>query len=196
MGLDSVELLMDIENYFGIKIPDSEAETIYTIQTMIDCVARHLNVTNDSKDLRDSIFEKVALAFQELVPSTQKMELSDLISNYISSTNNADWEKLEALLNLSVPKPDVVTEVSSNKISDKLKSLFSWKPLYDWNLITVEQFVTVICAANFKKMVSKESVKSKYEIYIAVIGLTVDKVGVEYYEVTPEKSFTSDLGVD
>ena len=36
MGLDSVELVMEIENYFGIRIPDSEAEKIYTIQIMVD----------------------------------------------------------------------------------------------------------------------------------------------------------------
>ena len=32
MGLDSIELVMEIENYFGIQIPDAEAEKIYTIQ--------------------------------------------------------------------------------------------------------------------------------------------------------------------
>jgi acyl carrier protein len=31
MGLDSVELLMEVENAFGIDIPDKVAEKIYTV---------------------------------------------------------------------------------------------------------------------------------------------------------------------
>jgi acyl carrier protein len=47
MGLDSVELLMDIENFFSIQIPDTEAEKIYTIQNMVDSVAAHLNISKN-----------------------------------------------------------------------------------------------------------------------------------------------------
>ncbi len=32
MGLDSVELIIEIENFFGISIPDPQAAQIYTIQ--------------------------------------------------------------------------------------------------------------------------------------------------------------------
>jgi len=38
--------------------------------------------------------------------------------------------------------------------------------------------------------------KSKYEIYIAITKITVDKIGVDYSEMGIEKSFTDDLGVD
>jgi acyl carrier protein len=36
MGLDSVELIMTIEDKFGIAIPDTECEQIYTVQDMAD----------------------------------------------------------------------------------------------------------------------------------------------------------------
>ncbi len=39
MGLDSVELLVTFEEYFGIGIPDAEAETIFTVQDMTDVTA-------------------------------------------------------------------------------------------------------------------------------------------------------------
>ena len=32
MGLDSVELVMSVENKFGIRIPDTDCEKIYTVQ--------------------------------------------------------------------------------------------------------------------------------------------------------------------
>ena len=38
MGLDSVELIMSVEDKFGIRIEDSEAEKIYTVQEFADIV--------------------------------------------------------------------------------------------------------------------------------------------------------------
>jgi acyl carrier protein len=37
-SLDQVEMVMDIEDYFNIEIPDDEAEKIKSIQDIVDCV--------------------------------------------------------------------------------------------------------------------------------------------------------------
>ena len=41
-SLDTVELLMDLEKVFGIKIPDEETSTIVTVKDAIDKVAEKL----------------------------------------------------------------------------------------------------------------------------------------------------------
>ncbi len=46
MGLDSVELIMEVENCFQISIPDRDAENAYTVQALVDIVGRHLNIRN------------------------------------------------------------------------------------------------------------------------------------------------------
>ncbi|MBT1688682.1 acyl carrier protein [Dawidia soli] len=38
MGLDSVELVIRVEKYFDIAIPDKEAAEIVTVQDFADCV--------------------------------------------------------------------------------------------------------------------------------------------------------------
>jgi acyl carrier protein len=38
MGMDTVELIMDAEDTFGIKIPNSTAEQITTVQDLYDTV--------------------------------------------------------------------------------------------------------------------------------------------------------------
>jgi acyl carrier protein len=195
MGLDSIELLMEIEKYFGISIPDNEAEKIYTVQKMVDSVAAHLNITNDSLELRDKVFRKVIVSIQELGWTTQKIDLTDLISDFIPVDNKAVWIELRKSLKLSVPGIEFIRS-GSNRFSDNLKKLINWIPGYDGNQITFEQFVTAICANNYDVLIEKENIKTKYEIYIAVVGITVDKIGVDYYEVAPDKSFTTDLGVD
>ena len=195
MGLDSVELLMEIENYFGIRIPDSEAEKIYTIQLMVDSVANHLNITSESMELRDKKFQQVVQSFQALGWTNEKVLLTDFVSNYIPTDNKKVWMDLENAINLSIPKIEIIRK-GSTKISDKLKKLISWIPSYEWNEITMEQFVGAICANNYREVVDKKNIKTKYDIYVAVAGLTVDKIGIDYYEIAPDKSFTSDLGID
>lgn len=44
-SLDTVELLMEFEKVFGIKIPDEEASTIATVKDACDKVAEKLNVS-------------------------------------------------------------------------------------------------------------------------------------------------------
>ncbi len=40
-SLDTVELVMALEEEFGIEIPDDEAERIRTVQDAIDYIERH-----------------------------------------------------------------------------------------------------------------------------------------------------------
>ena len=44
-SLDTVELLMEFERVFGIKIPDEETSTIANVKDACDKVAEKLNVT-------------------------------------------------------------------------------------------------------------------------------------------------------
>lgn len=49
MGLDSVDLIVQIEKAFDIQIPDSEAEKISTVGHLYACVERHyVALTKDS----------------------------------------------------------------------------------------------------------------------------------------------------
>jgi hypothetical protein len=121
--------------------------------------------------------------------------LTEPISKYLSPDNKETWEKFKNELQLDVPKPDTIRR-DSKKIIDKIKIAVNWAPMYDWLSITVDQFVTAICVINHEDFIDKEHIKSTYEIYVAVTAITVDKIGVDYYEISPEKSFTTDLGVD
>jgi len=195
MGLDSVELVMEVKKYFKIQIPYPEAEKIYTVQDMVDTVTRHLNITSTDATLRSKIFEAITSAIRQLTTSEIEINLEDKASQFVSSQDKENWQNLEMLLDLRVPRPDIFNP-NSNKLSDKFKKLINWTPNYDWQNISFQQFTDSICANNYHKLVNAATIKSKYEIYIGVMGITVDKIGVDYFEISPEKSFTSDLGVD
>ena len=42
-SLDTVELIMSLEEEFDIEIPDEEAEKIKTVQNVVDYILSHLN---------------------------------------------------------------------------------------------------------------------------------------------------------
>ncbi len=44
-SLDTVELVMALEEEFGFEIPDEEAEKITTVQQAIDYVAQHVDTS-------------------------------------------------------------------------------------------------------------------------------------------------------
>jgi acyl carrier protein len=195
MGLDSVELVLEIEKYFEIQISDAEAEKISTVQDMVDVVASHLNISDNSANLRDDILQRINDALLKLGLIEKEIKLDERIVRYISPQDERFWKVLEDELQLKVPAIYTINK-KANKLIDKIKSAFNLGPLYNAEETSVEEFIAAICAANDKQLIDRKTIKSTYEIYIGVIGVTVDKIGVDYYEITPEKSFTNDLGVD
>jgi acyl carrier protein len=195
MGLDSVELVMEVEKYFGIQIPDPEAEKILTIQNMVDCVARHLSVSNNSPELRDTVVNKIQSILIKFNLTDRPLRLTDPFFLTLSPKNKSTWQLFINEMGIDIPKPET-TEKSNNNFFDKIKSTFSMNYFYDWKEITLEQFASAICAKNCSILINSSAIKNTYEIFVAVASITVDKIGVDYYEITPEKSFTNDLGVD
>ncbi len=195
MGLDSVELVMEMEKYFSIQIPDPEAEKITTIQKMVDCVAKHLSVSNNSIELRDAIVDKIQTILIKINLTDKPLNPTAPVFLTLPPKNKSIWQSFINELALIVPKPETMGK-SGGTFINNIKTKLSWNPLYDWTEITVEQFASAICARNCATLIDRSAIKNTYEIYVAVTSITVDKIGVDYYEITPEKSFTNDLGVD
>lgn len=64
MGLDSVEIVMELEHEFRIRVPDDEAGRVRTIDDLVALVIRALNANDDppvldNAHLRAIVFEKV-----------------------------------------------------------------------------------------------------------------------------------------
>lgn len=195
MGLDSVELIMNFENYFKIQIPDPEAEKLDTVKKVVDSISIHLNITDTGLTLRDKLLEQIIASIKLTGVVIDQIAYTDLITNYISPRDKEKWWIFKTHLNLEVPTPETQRN-SNSKLGDKLIKILSWTPLYEFEKITVEEFVDAVAGNNYRTLVNPSNIKTKYEIFIAVIGITVDKMGVNYFEVKANSSFTNDLGVD
>lgn len=60
MGLDTTELIMEIEDNFNIKIPNKEIHEIFTVQDIYDVVKQHTN-----KDLKTEIIPVINTLISE-----------------------------------------------------------------------------------------------------------------------------------
>jgi hypothetical protein len=83
MGLDSVELLMEWERYFNIKIPDLIAEKIGTVQNAVDAISTILKISDDKAELKEKVFGRLQNAISKTGLTNSLIEQSDLVSKLI-----------------------------------------------------------------------------------------------------------------
>lgn len=64
MGLDTVELIINMEKHFDIAIPDQEAGQIYTVQDIVNCVYSKISArpekTMDMKEIEETVIRIVS----------------------------------------------------------------------------------------------------------------------------------------
>lgn len=108
MGLDGVELLMEVEDTLGIEIPNLEAEKINTVQDFYDCAWKH--VSNKKlpieKCYTQSVFYKIRQAIVENIKVdkasiTPKTKIADIIP---FENRRQIWKQLEDTLQLKLPQ--------------------------------------------------------------------------------------------
>ena len=98
---------------------------------------------------------------------------------------------MELRKELQPPKLDEAKGILLNS-----RRLFQIVESVNFQNITWKKYIDIILAVNLENLNPPIVYNSKYEIYIAIMRLTVNKIGVDYGEIGIEKYFTDDLGVD
>ena len=190
MGLDSVELLMEFEKFFGLIVPDRDAEKVITVGDMTELVSSQLQIESSAPLLREAIF-------RELVPllrAEKEILLTDMVAAYLNPADKVRWNETAEKLRLSMPLPD--TDSGQPSAWKQLFGMELHAATYNWLSISFSRFADCIAAANYTAVVDPQHIRSKHDVYIAIMGITAEKQSIDYYEILPEKSFTSDLGID
>ncbi len=195
MGLDSVELIVEVEKHFSISIPDHEAEKAYTVGKLVDCVANILAVKSYDFALREKTFSLFKTELQNLRKDLGDFSISSKVADNLDIHDKSLIQAIETKLNLKLPGIYFNPE-NSNKILGNVKRWLTMIDDIDFNKITWKKFIDITLAKNLNSNALTIEYKSKYEIYIAIMRITVDKIGVGYTEIGIEKIFTDDLGID
>lgn len=195
MGLDSVELIMDMEKHFSISIPDPEAEKAATVGKLVDIVARILKAGPYDFALRIQTFEQIKEAIQEIRNEPVGFLITDQVANSINIFDNTLLAALEEKLDLKLPGLNSSGSLQNGAMT-KLRQWFSFETSLDFSNLNWKKFIDITLAYNLHRLENRIYYQSRYEIYIAVMRITVDRIGVDFEEIGIEKSFTDDLGVD
>ncbi|HEV7781785.1 MAG TPA: hypothetical protein VGO58_11005 [Chitinophagaceae bacterium] len=233
MGLDSVELIMEFEKTFDIKIPDAVAEKLTTVESVHDWIWDHIEKKHTNKcnsqilfyKLRKYLSDQPGLPKDRITPATS---LNDIIP---WKNRQKEYDTFENKIKLELPKLSLSgywqTVLNSFGFVTILGGLVyalsliifsnksAWMLLYpvagiiltllfSLSLIPKKIHITPPLLKDF----TKKTLVLNYSFFVEKFGtnrkdveaminqVIVDKIGVDLEEITPEKSFTDDLGVD
>lgn len=197
MGLDSVELIMTIEDKFGISIPDAECEQILTVQQMADSVFEKIKLKPNEKCLSQIVFYKIRRAFEKFGNEKQNITLNTKMSDLLNKADlKNDWTRLGIRIGLKIP--DLV-DLDLDKTLNKEVKFLGFK-IFDRTEPVAEnslrKFTDWIISMNYEQLISIENISSKYEIERIICGITEYNTGVPISEIELYHSFTNDLGID
>ena len=96
MGLDGVELLMDVEERFGVRLPDDEAEGVQTVGDLVEVVAVRVAARRTGrKTLREARDEVLAAAAAVGRDTGRPIRCRDLVTDRLpAKARRKLWRRL------------------------------------------------------------------------------------------------------
>ncbi|WKN41660.1 hypothetical protein [Tunicatimonas pelagia] len=197
MGLDSVELLVEVEQAFGIEISDQEAGNIATVGDFVNAVFSKVRLVPGEKCLTQIVFYRIREAFMllrgeevEVRPASKIIDLLD------DNSVKVGWEFLESQVQLKFPKlvrMDIDRELNRDV---RLLGIRIFTRIEALTKSSVEKLIGWIISLNFNELIDLEKISSKYEVERIIVGIISDKMGIPVNEIEQHHSITSDLGIN
>jgi hypothetical protein len=192
MGLDSVELIMNIEKHFDVRILNAEAEQLLTVQDVSELVAKHRPLVIDPYDIRSAVRQSLldAVGMDGTQPSDDQL----FLTAFDGLKPKELWSKW-ASTGLKMPTLPPAGQGAS-KPSWRDKIFPRWASGRTVDQLTLGQLIDGVVARNHMSLIDPLKPRSRYEILMAVIGISSDSLGIPELEIRATDSYTKDLGVD
>ncbi|WP_316851670.1 acyl carrier protein [Pedobacter agri] len=188
MGLDSVELVWEWERYFKVEIPDREASRMLTVQETVEYISSQVKYTTQPIDTKRKLLDEFKNAIVGLGINLSTAP-NELIFQQISARDYDIWKSISVVTKLEMPEP--LTTGAFGRFIDRI---FPQKDFIEPT--TIDRFIDLIAAVNYEKIIDRNDLQSKYEVMVAVMGITIEKIGLSPFEVFLSSSFTKDLGIN
>ncbi|HEY9715095.1 MAG TPA: hypothetical protein V6C72_16615 [Chroococcales cyanobacterium] len=181
MGLDSVELIIAIEEEFGLEIPNEEAEKLTTVGQTYEYLCSAIGAKPPLECLRNRMFYKIRRGLIEMYgvprkPITLDARLQDVVPK---DQLQAGWPYLELFTELKFPR-----------------SREEWPFFTTINPgeSTIREIIATVLALNQDKLIVEPD--SRDEVWLRLCNVIVQQTNVDLDEIRPGASFTRDLGID
>ncbi len=105
MGLDAVEIVMDVEDHFGISIRNTEAELVRTVGDLVTLIQSRIEAAHLARCPTLSAFLRLRSVARDVVADDRmrvrtKMRISEVLTR---SQVRVLWKRLDELLGSSPP---------------------------------------------------------------------------------------------
>lgn len=182
MGLDSVELVLAIEEEFGVDIPDRDAEKMYTVGAVYDWLKLRIASETPTACLTQKIFYKLRRALiesyrlerQAITPDSR---LTDLLPIEIAEDG---WPFLQMFIDLKTPPFKVSNEILGFRLTKQS--------------LTMRELVESLIMINSKNLSPQR--ESEEEIWNRLVCVFVRQTNVRPEQVVYGASINRDLGID
>ncbi|MFA6212588.1 MAG: hypothetical protein WCT03_05205 [Candidatus Obscuribacterales bacterium] len=182
MGLDSVELVLAIEEEFGLDIPDRYAERMFTVGDVYEWLKHRLSTADPQACLTQQVFYKLRRALIQnyrlerhlITPDTR---LSDLLA--MQSIEDG-WPFLQMFIDLKTPPFQAANRLLGFRLTERT--------------LTMRELVHSLIKVNDELFAPKHP--SDKEIWDRLVRVFVRQQNLRPEEVILGASITKDLGVD
>jgi len=192
MGLDTVELIMSFERYFGLAVPDSEAEKINTVGDVAAWFSQQLGVAGQQRSavrvaVAKQLLSELPPGATEATPLRQLLPAAQALNGYRYALRNRYGLMLPPL---SAPPPTPAPPSLWERLTGR-----QLPKAPHWHTQTLAELIDWTVAANYEVLLVPP-LASQYEVAQAAIGITSYSSGVPVEEIRLHSSFTNDLGLD
>lgn len=179
MGLESIELLVSVEEFFKIEISEQEACRINTIKDLTDCIENKIKFKKSGGSIQNhvsKIFQKawIELGFSilhmyEPINSILTAKELDKLWNYIKKHHQ-------------IKLPQIKAKASKNASLIHGSNL---NQLIDWTI-----------ALNYISLIHPKQIHSLYEIECVTSGILIQQFNVAFSSLHPNAHIKNNLGLD
>lgn len=189
MGLDSVELIMEVEKHFSISIPDKKAERILNINDFVNHIFGDELTELEDNEFKKSILKKINSTLIEIKLEIEKpVEFNDKAEILLGKLNIDNYKIFQEKLNLELPLDFYKGILSYIFNTESLKDKLSKK--------TISEFIDALLIHNYRNQIISNRKLTRYIVYIKLGGIVTEKLGIDPIEIEPEKQFVRDYGID
>lgn len=198
MGLDSVTLVVDVENHFDISIPNREAETIYTVQDFADCVFNKVIVNPNQKCKSQVLFYRFRIYFMDKLNVDRREFIPDRKLKDIFQTNalRNTWKEMEKDLGLKLPTLSKLDFDPTKEKEIKILGLRFWTRKTSVTEGRIQDLVNWTLSLNHDKFINPKNLCDKADVERIIIRIISESMGIPVDEVKLRHSITNDLGID
>ena len=223
MGLDLVELVLEVEDAYGMSISDKDSETIDTAGKLYDYILAHRFQGMEETCLSSAAFYRLRRGMMSVLGVSRKnVQLSANLSSLIPTRRRQVWRELQTALALRLPdleRPIWVTTIATLAALAPALALGIWlrsylavlivacalgcalyritEPLeveFQTKFATVGQLVKQIVATNFGAISDQCRRSNAEELWESLRTLIAQTLGVSPNQITKQSHFVKDLG--